>query len=545
MSDYWEERSTDLELIIQKKTDETVKDVNQVFSEAISSINARVKTTFDRYTKSGGLTEMQAKQLLNTKQTAEYRKLLLQKLSETTDKEARKAIITVLDAPAYAYRISMLEALANEIYAEAVMLGAYQNNALMQRLVDIYEQSYYRRTFDIQQYTGEYYDFNRLSSRRVKTAISEPWNGKNYSERVWDNTAETAEKLRDVVIKGIMTGQDYKTMEQALTYVLGINSDKGARFKASRLIRTEVNYISGKATTEAYKEAEIEEYVYLATLDLKTCSDCGNEERKSCADLDGEHFKVSEAVVGVNKHPMHPFCRCSDYPYIPGKSVGKRSARDPKTGKTIQVPADMTYKQWREKFVDKSVKSDIMSIEKQRGIENEMKVLSDDKRTVAGNRRTPFYTLTEQDIEFIKNEIIAIGADVENFVFNSEVTRGTCFLASDGKIHIKGNIFPDEYSDHPRDRLSVRAVLAHEYYGHKPHCQQYLNEDSNTSPDALSKAMSLAWADEFRASYMAAKNAPNLTDKDRSLLIQDALTRAEEAGVVIKYNDFIRRTLYG
>lgn len=118
-------------------------------------------------------------------------------------------------------------------------------------------------------------------------------------------------------------------------------------------------------------------------------------------------------------------------------------------------------------------------------------------------------------------------------------------MASDGKVHIKGNVFPDEYSSHPRDRLSVRAVLAHEYYGHRPYRKQYLKEDNDTNSDALDRIIARAWADEFRASYMAAKNAPNLSNLDRTLLIQDALSRAEEAGVTIKHNDYIRRVLYG
>ncbi|MCI6771752.1 MAG: minor capsid protein [Oscillospiraceae bacterium] len=326
----------------------------------MSYINGEVKAVFDRYTKNGGLTETQALTLLNTKQTAGYRQKLLDRLSGTTDKTARQAIISVLDAPAYAYRIHMLEALANEIYAEAVTVGAFENNALTQRLIDIYEQSYYRRTFDIQQYTGAYYDFSRLSSGRVKAAISEKWNGKNYSERVWDNTEKTAETLRNIAIEGIMTGQSYRTMEQRFLSVLGEDSDSGARFKASRLIRTEVNYISGKATTKAYEEAGIEEYTYLATLDKRTCHDCGDSNRKSCAELDGKHFKVSEAKVGVNKHPMHPFCRCSDCPYIPGRKT-VRAARD-ENGKSIQVPGDMTYSEWWERYVDNSGESGIIAL---------------------------------------------------------------------------------------------------------------------------------------------------------------------------------------
>ena len=167
------------------------------------------------------------------------------------------------------------------------------------------------------------------------------------------------------------------------------------------------------------------------------------------------------------------------------------------------------------------------------------------QRLTSGNRRSSFYILNNDDIDDIKKEIAAINASEDDFVFNSRVTKGTCFLASDGKIHIKGNIFPDEYSEHPRDRMSVRAVLAHEYYGHRPYRTQYLKEDNEISPDVLDRIIANAWSDEFRASYMAAKNTPNLTDEDRYLLIMDALSRAQEAGITIKYNDFIRRVLYG
>lgn len=54
-----------------------------------------------------------------------------------------------------------------------------------------------------------------------------------------------------------------------------------------------------------------------------------------------------------------------------------------------------------------------------------------------------------------------------------------------------------------------------------------------------------SWNDEFRASYMVAKNAPNLSEIDRYHLIQGAISRAQEAGVSIRPNEFMRRILYG
>ena len=79
--------------------------------------------------------------------------------------------------------------------------------------------------------------------------------------------------------------------------------------------------------------------------------------------------------------------------------------------------------------------------------------------------------------------------------------------------------------------MSERAVLAHEYYGHRSF--------RGTQVDLGS------WNDEFRASYKAAIIAPGLSDEDRAYLIMDAIERAKQAGVTIKYNDFMRKVLYG
>lgn len=355
MSDYWLKRSNELERLTQERTDETVKQVNEMYQTAIDTLRDRAKAVFDRYSKNGKLTEQQALKLLNMNQTKEYRENLLEKYAEAESEEEKKRLETVLDAPAYADRISRIEALANEIYSEALSFGTNEQVQIEKRLIAAYKHSYYKTTFDIQRYTGKYYDFEKLPSNRVKEAIRHKWLGKNYSERVWDNTDRTAEKLKDIIINGVMTGQSIGTMTDALEAAIGSTPDEGARYRFSRLIRTEVNFISGQATQKAYKEAGIGEYVFLATLDKRTCHDCGNEKRMSCAELDGKHFKLSEAEVGVNKHPMHPYCRCSDYPYIKGKK-GTRSARD-KNGKTILIPDDMTYSEWYEEYVEGEVDS--------------------------------------------------------------------------------------------------------------------------------------------------------------------------------------------
>ena len=153
-----------------------------------------------------------------------------------------------------------------------------------------------------------------------------------------------------------------------------------------------------------------------------------------------------------------------------------------------------------------------------------------DSREASGLRRSPFNILTDEEISFIKDEIRVIEADESIFRFNISGRR-TSYSDKWDLIFINGDVLPNTNSNHPRDLLSVRAVLAHEYYGHR---------QFRSTSTAIG-----SWNDEFRASYNAAKNTPNLSGDDRHSLILDALQWAKDAGVSIIYNSFIRRILYG
>lgn len=152
------------------------------------------------------------------------------------------------------------------------------------------------------------------------------------------------------------------------------------------------------------------------------------------------------------------------------------------------------------------------------------------KREMAnGLRNNPNLHLTEEQIVSLKGDIRAIGADESVFVFNSGAQ--TSYSDEVDTIFVRGDVFSDPRSTHPRDLMSARAVLAHEYYGHRA--------------NKGTKLPVGAWNDEFRASYMAARDAPGISDEDRRYLVLDAIDRAKSAGGTITLNEFMRRTVYG
>lgn len=169
----------------------------------------------------------------------------------------------------------------------------------------------------------------------------------------------------------------------------------------------------------------------------------------------------------------------------------------------------------------------------------------DDKTLASGMRNTAGTLLTNEEIAFVKSEIRRIEADERVFVFNDEehLKKSTCYNITQDVIYITRNVFPDEKygSTHPRDIMSVAAVLAHEYYGHRAYRDEYLSDIQKG--DGYSSVP--YWQDECRASITAAKKAPNLTRQERVNLITDAIFRAKEFGQLIELDDFMKEVLYG
>lgn len=344
-AEYWKRRTVDLEHLLQARTTATMVEVNRMYAQGVEQLNEQIERILRRYVKNGQISQAYALQLLSAGQTAEERQRLLEQLQQTKEPQARRELIAMLDAPAYADRISRLQALQNAIRAEAVAMGVREERLAKARLTDTLKQAYYRTIFNDQKRNG-LYDFRLISDRRVQAALTHKWSGKNYSDRVWKNNAAFCKRLQRTIEVGCMTGMTLHDMEERLLEdCIGADSDSGQRYCASRLIRTEVNHFSNQGFLEGYKAAGIIRYRFMATLDLRTSA--------VCRQLDGKTFLVEDAQPGKNVPPMHPFCRSITVPATNNRT-GTRWARDPVTGKSMTVPADMTYSQWYEKYVEKN-----------------------------------------------------------------------------------------------------------------------------------------------------------------------------------------------
>ena len=204
------------------------------------------------------------------------------------------------------------------------------------------KDSYNQATFNLQQHTGLAYHFNALPEAEIKRLSRLKWSGDNYSGRIWNNTGELARQLKNELLVSWMTGRSNRDVVNSIAERFNVG-----RNNARRLVRTESAFFHNEMEALSYKDADIEQYRFVAVLDKRTSS--------ICREHDGKVYKVSERKTGINYPPLHPWCRSTTIAHFEDMDLSKleRRARDPETGKTMLVPANMSYDDWREKYVAK------------------------------------------------------------------------------------------------------------------------------------------------------------------------------------------------
>lgn len=314
------------------------------YETAAKEIRQQVDAFYSKYAGKYGLTYEQSVRLLNKVELQEWKATLedyVSRIAQTTDPEVKALLTAQLDALSANSSISRLEALNGQINLTLNDLFDQGVTQMKEEFGDGFVEGYYKKCYDIQSRAGFLNEIAKIDYNTVEKAVSYPWSGAMFSDRLWQNKQALLFNTREIITQGIIQGKSVGEMSTTLSAKMG-QSYKAAE----RLIRTETNYIHGEADKLAYSEAGIEEYEYMATLDSRTCEICGA--------LDGKVFKLADAQVGVNYPPMHPNDRCTTIEYDPDDAMDWANSGEP-------MPESTTYQEWYDQQTAKNGQGSVES----------------------------------------------------------------------------------------------------------------------------------------------------------------------------------------
>lgn len=358
--DYWKARAEKRMDSAMLKADELTQKIGAAYLDAVRYIQSECEKIFRNFSK--GISEAEAERLLAAVPSEEVIKRLIKAVGRIKDTEERAEVTAQINSPAYRARLDRLKQLAENAHKVCMDIAGDTNELMDSGLAEIVKNTYYRSIFDAQKGTGAAFGFSQISENTVKEILSTNWSGKHYSRRIWENTERLSQELEDCLLCGVLTGKSGGRMAEEIQTKM-----HSSYSQAMTLVRTESCYVNEQAELKSYEQTGTEKYRYTATLDSRTS--------KLCRSLDGKCFPVDEAQAGKNYPPMHPRCRSTTIAVIDEACCGRleRSARDPQTGEIQRVPADMTYDEWKRKYVDKNGKYGIMKTKEVKPLEQAKK----------------------------------------------------------------------------------------------------------------------------------------------------------------------------
>lgn len=333
-SNYWRKRQADH---IQNSIETAVRsseELSKLYQKSCFYFNEHISGIFEKYKTKYGLSQAEAKNLLNSLKDPTSYDEMLSKLKSSKGNE-RKELLKELEAPAYRYRINKFQEAQRQL--DSLMNNVYKQEKEINTLtyIDVAYNAYYDSIYSLQQRTGIAFNFDTIDPELVDKLLNSKWSGKNYSERIWNNTQQVADSVKEEMLMGALTGKTEKEMIATITerFAVGL-------YSARRLIYTESDFISNALDLEAYKEAGVTKVRFCAVHDLKTSKICQEHDRKI--------VEISKAVQGKNVPPMHPNCRSTTEPVINEEVEAKmkRRVRDSATGNDKIVSANQTYDEW-------------------------------------------------------------------------------------------------------------------------------------------------------------------------------------------------------
>lgn len=341
-SEYWARRYKLIEQACHDISLEYLEEMEKKYRDAEQTIQAKINAWYGRFAVNNNISMSEARKWLNDKELDELKWNVEQYIKYGKQNAIDGKWAKELEDASAKFHISRLEALKLECRQQIEQLTGGMMDDVDAVLQDTYKEGYYRSLYEVQKGVSVGFDVAALDTNLVKRIVNKPWHidGSDFSSSIWNNKAKLLGVIDKEISKMVLTGSSPEKTIRAIQ-----NQMHTSKSNAQRLVLTESAYFTTRAQADSYDELGVELYEVNATLDKRTCDFCGS--------FDGKKFLVAEMEVGVNAPPFHPRCRCTTYPYDEDSDVfgvGTRAARD-ENGKTVTVPGDMTFEEWKKKFV--------------------------------------------------------------------------------------------------------------------------------------------------------------------------------------------------
>lgn len=286
---YWSDRQKQLYTQLEKDEKELTQRLTSYYRLEFGKLDKEIAAFYQKY----GVNNIIEYRTVMEALSDSDRKLLIEQMEEFAKKYPKYA--PLIPVRKNIYKLNRLEGLQQSVIMHQLNMGAVTKEALEKHL----NKQALRVVNAAAEAMGFGKNFYIVSDDIVKRFVGVPWcNGKDFSERIWDNTNKLAYYLTTDISQGFARGDSYQKLTQQLKTRFTSVSTKDAY----RLVYTEGTYVMAEGSMQPFTE-DFEKYKISTAADGKVCSICSALARKE--------FYIKDRAAGVNFPPFHPWCRCT------------------------------------------------------------------------------------------------------------------------------------------------------------------------------------------------------------------------------------------
>ncbi|PKM74915.1 MAG: phage head morphogenesis protein [Firmicutes bacterium HGW-Firmicutes-17] len=342
-ADYWKNRFTQLEEAQNQKSLDYYSTLEDEFSRAARNVDKELAAWYTRFAKNENISYEEAKQVLTKGELSAFKMSVEDYIKKGKTLSYSDQWAKELERASAKFHVTRLEAIQLQMQQQIEVMYGYELDTFDQFIANQYKAGYYKTMFEFQKGFGVGFDVMKLDDNKIAKLIAKPWapDGQNFSSRIWRDKNKLMAEMPSMLTQATIRGDGYAKTAKLLAERFNVSKSQ-----AKNLVITESAFFSSEAQTDCFNNLGVKQYEIIATLDGKT-SDV-------CRMMDGKVFDMKDRKSGTTAPPFHGRCRSTSAPFFNDEFElnTKRAARDPGTGKTYQVPANMKYLDWEKSFVN-------------------------------------------------------------------------------------------------------------------------------------------------------------------------------------------------
>ena len=300
-SSYWQDRQQQLNRSLEKDEAALKKRLAGFYRTEERRLEKEIASYYANY----GVNNVIEYRTLLERLSATDRQLLYERMEDFAQKYPEYAhLMPVRES---IYRLNRLEGLERSVQMQQLEMGIKEQQAVQQHL-ERQAQRAFNQTVDG---LGISNTFGGMDKTIAHDVVMTRWvNGKNFSDRIWDNREKLADILNSRIAAGFARGDDYASMVREIRQRFDVS-----RKDAFRLIYTEGTFVMNESKARAVQETF--EYYSLSTVgDAKVCDVCESIQDET----EAEPVRFDQRMAGDNFPPLHPWCRCTFTIVVPDPS---------------------------------------------------------------------------------------------------------------------------------------------------------------------------------------------------------------------------------